>query len=327
MFSARRIRRRRSADRRARKRRSHSRPRGIRWFMPTGCMRPANRRCCATGTTTCSRPIRWRSGSRRPSSPPFATAISTRAARPTTKARCTCTSRPSKPLRAVNGTLPVNVKFLIEGEEEVGGESIAKYVAENPAKLKADVALVSDTELYRRRHADAVHRPARSDLHRNRSARPDARSALGHVRRRRAERRSSDSIELLAKLKDANGHIQIPGMYDDVAAPDARRKTELGHTAVRRKRVSEKRSRLDAAHRRARLLGARTRLGAAHARSPRHRRRIHRGRREDRDPGEGHRQSQHPPGARIRTRRNDRGVTRISCRRTRPRASRPKCAS
>ena len=51
-------------------------------------------------------------------------------------------------LLAVNGKLPVNVKFLIEGEEEVGGESIAKYVAENPAKLKADVALVSDTELY-----------------------------------------------------------------------------------------------------------------------------------------------------------------------------------
>ena len=51
-------------------------------------------------------------------------------------------------LHAVHGTLPVNVKFLIEGEEEVGGESVAKYVAENPAKLKADVALVSDTELF-----------------------------------------------------------------------------------------------------------------------------------------------------------------------------------
>src|SRR2546423_11773533 len=51
-------------------------------------------------------------------------------------------------LRTVNGTLPINVKFLVEGEEEVGGESIAKYVAENPEKLKADVALVSDTELF-----------------------------------------------------------------------------------------------------------------------------------------------------------------------------------
>src|SRR3954451_2165714 len=51
-------------------------------------------------------------------------------------------------LRAVNGTLPINLKFLIEGEEEVGGESVAKYVAENQDKLKADVALVSDTSLY-----------------------------------------------------------------------------------------------------------------------------------------------------------------------------------
>src|SRR3974390_1194864 len=35
-------------------------------------------------------------------------------------------------LRAVHGKLPVNVRFLIEGEEEIGGESVAKYVVENP---------------------------------------------------------------------------------------------------------------------------------------------------------------------------------------------------
>src|SRR3984893_9800661 len=35
-------------------------------------------------------------------------------------------------LRALNGTLPLNIKFLVEGEEEVGGSSIARYVAENP---------------------------------------------------------------------------------------------------------------------------------------------------------------------------------------------------
>src|ERR1035438_7255265 len=51
-------------------------------------------------------------------------------------------------LRAVNGTLPVNIKFLVEGEEEVGGVSVAQYVAANPEKLKADVALVSDTSMY-----------------------------------------------------------------------------------------------------------------------------------------------------------------------------------
>src|SRR5882757_4766671 len=51
-------------------------------------------------------------------------------------------------LRAAGGALPVNVKFLIEGEEEVGGASIAKFVAENPEKLQCDVALVSDTAMY-----------------------------------------------------------------------------------------------------------------------------------------------------------------------------------
>ena len=51
-------------------------------------------------------------------------------------------------LRAVNGTLPLNVKFLIEGEEEVGGESIASTLPKIRQKLKADVALVSDTALY-----------------------------------------------------------------------------------------------------------------------------------------------------------------------------------
>jgi acetylornithine deacetylase/succinyl-diaminopimelate desuccinylase-like protein len=51
-------------------------------------------------------------------------------------------------LRANSGRLPVNVKFLIEGEEEIGGASVARYVAGNGEKLKADVALVSDTSLY-----------------------------------------------------------------------------------------------------------------------------------------------------------------------------------
>src|SRR5580765_3179958 len=52
-------------------------------------------------------------------------------------------------LRAVSpsGQLPVNIRFLVEGEEEVGGTSIAKFVAESPERLGADVALVSDTAM------------------------------------------------------------------------------------------------------------------------------------------------------------------------------------
>ena len=121
-------------------------------------------------------------------------------------------------LFAVHGKLPVSVKFLIEGEEEVGGESISEFVPKHKQKLKADVALVSDTELF----ADGVptlcvglrglmyleveaHGPAR-DLHSGMygGAAPNAVFGL---------------IELLAKAKDADGRILIPGIYDDVAAP------------------------------------------------------------------------------------------------------------
>jgi Acetylornithine deacetylase/Succinyl-diaminopimelate desuccinylase and related deacylases len=51
-------------------------------------------------------------------------------------------------MQAHGGKLPINVKVIFEGEEEVGGESIAAYVRKEKAKLKADFALVCDTELF-----------------------------------------------------------------------------------------------------------------------------------------------------------------------------------
>ena len=42
------------------------------------------------------------------------------------------------------GSLPVNVKFLIEGEEEVGSNNLDIFLEKNKAKLAADVALISD---------------------------------------------------------------------------------------------------------------------------------------------------------------------------------------
>jgi acetylornithine deacetylase/succinyl-diaminopimelate desuccinylase-like protein len=122
-------------------------------------------------------------------------------------------------LRAVNGTLPVNLKFLIEGEEEIGGESIAKYVPEHKDKLKADVALVSDTELF----ADGVPTLCvglRGLLYAEIEARGPARDLHSGMYGGAAPNAVYGLIELLAKAKDANGHIQIPGIYDDVAAPD-----------------------------------------------------------------------------------------------------------
>jgi acetylornithine deacetylase/succinyl-diaminopimelate desuccinylase-like protein len=142
-------------------------------------------------------------------------------------------------LRAVNGTLPVNVKFLIEGEEEVGGESIAKYVADNPEKLKADVALVSDTALYAEGvptlciglrgliYMEVTATGAMRDLHSGLygGAAPNAVFGL---------------IELLAKAKSAAGVIRIPGIYDDVEPPAPAEKESWEKLPFRQKEFLKK---------------------------------------------------------------------------------------
>ncbi len=113
-------------------------------------------------------------------------------------------------LLEVNGTLPLNLKFLIEGEEEIGGESIAKYVAENPAKLKADVALVSDTALY----AEGIPTLCiglRGLIYTEVEARGPSRDLHSGVYGGAAPNAVFGLVELLAKMKNAKGVIQIPG--------------------------------------------------------------------------------------------------------------------
>jgi acetylornithine deacetylase/succinyl-diaminopimelate desuccinylase-like protein len=123
-------------------------------------------------------------------------------------------------MKAGGGKLPVNVKFLIEGEEEVGGESIAKYVRENPQRLKADFALVSDTEMFAPDlptlcvglrgmvYTELEATGAKIDLHSGiyGGAAPNPFVALAQI---------------IGKLKDENGKILIPGFYDRVQKPSA----------------------------------------------------------------------------------------------------------
>ena len=123
-------------------------------------------------------------------------------------------------LLATNGKLPINVRVLLEGEEEVGGEGIAEYVASKPADLKADFALVCDTELFAPGlptlcvglrgmiYTEIEVKGARQDLHSGMygGVAPNPFFALA---------------QMLAKLKDEDGHIQIPGFYDDIIPPTA----------------------------------------------------------------------------------------------------------
>ena len=121
-------------------------------------------------------------------------------------------------LRAVNGTLPLNVKFLVEGEEEVGGASIAKYVSEHPEKLRADVALVSDTAMY----ADGMPTLCiglRGLIYMEVEAWGPARDLHSGLYGGAAPNAVYGLVELLAKAKDENGALLVPGIYDDVEEP------------------------------------------------------------------------------------------------------------
>jgi acetylornithine deacetylase/succinyl-diaminopimelate desuccinylase-like protein len=121
---------------------------------------------------------------------------------------------------ANDGKLPVNVRVIVEGEEEVGGEGIARFVREHGDQLKADVALVSDTEMFAPElptlcvglrgmiYTEIEVRGARTDLHSGMygGAAPNPFVALA---------------QMISKLKDENGKILIPGFYDKVSKPTA----------------------------------------------------------------------------------------------------------
>ncbi len=123
-------------------------------------------------------------------------------------------------MNAGGGDLPVNVRVLLEGEEEVGGEGIARFIREHGDALRADVALISDTEMFAPElptlcvglrgmiYTEIEVRGARTDLHSGMygGAAPNAFVALAQI---------------IARLKDADGRILIPGIYDQVQAPTA----------------------------------------------------------------------------------------------------------
>jgi acetylornithine deacetylase/succinyl-diaminopimelate desuccinylase-like protein len=123
-------------------------------------------------------------------------------------------------LMAVHGKLPVNVKFLIEGEEEVGGASIAKYVEEHHDRLTADVALVSDTHMYEP-GLPTLDIGLRGLVYMEVEATGPARDLHSGMYGGAAPNAVFGLIELLAQMKNAGGEIQIPGIYDDVEAPSA----------------------------------------------------------------------------------------------------------
>ena len=116
-----------------------------------------------------------------------------------------------------NGRLPVNMKFLIEGEEEVGSENLDNYVREHKQRLGADVVVISDSPMFDRGIPSICYglrglayfqidlRGSKSDLHSGSFGGAVANPAMVLA-------------QVLTQMKDKSGRIKIDGFYDDVVA-------------------------------------------------------------------------------------------------------------
>jgi len=118
-------------------------------------------------------------------------------------------------LFALEGTLPVNVKFIIEGEEEIGSPNLPPYVEKNKEKLAADLILISDTSLY------APGKPAVCyGLRGLTGVQIDVRGAKGDLHSGLYGGGVQNAIhalaQILASFRDEHGTIQVEGFYDNV---------------------------------------------------------------------------------------------------------------
>ena len=118
-------------------------------------------------------------------------------------------------LLQAEGTLPVNVKFILEGEEESGSGSISRFLNEHPERLQADVCVISDTSMS---HIDqpeivsGLRGGIALELHVT-GPRQDLHSGMygGTV-----HNPAQALAEILIKLHHADHSVAVPGFYDDV---------------------------------------------------------------------------------------------------------------
>jgi acetylornithine deacetylase/succinyl-diaminopimelate desuccinylase-like protein len=114
-----------------------------------------------------------------------------------------------------SGELPCNVKFMIEGEEEIGSNNLAIFCNEYKDMLTSDVVIISDTSIIANdvpsitvglrglSYVEVEVTGPNKDLHSGVYG-----GAVGNP--------CNILCEMIAKMKDENGHITIPGFYDDV---------------------------------------------------------------------------------------------------------------
>ena len=119
-------------------------------------------------------------------------------------------------LHKLNGKFPINVKVLIEGEEEVGSVSLWDYVQKNKAKLKADALVVSDTSMLGKGVPSITYGLRGLNYYQVELTGPE-RDLHSGVYGGAVPNPLTILAELFAKLHDKNFRVPVPGFYDNVA--------------------------------------------------------------------------------------------------------------
>ncbi|MCZ0940127.1 MAG: dipeptidase [Caldilineaceae bacterium] len=129
-------------------------------------------------------------------------------------------------LLKTSGALPVNVKFLVEGEEEVGSSALTAYLPAEEEKLSADVCLVSDTHILSPDQPMIIYglRGIWAGEVKVRGPSQDLHSGMfgGAV-----HNPNQALCALLAQLHDSAGRVAVPGFYDEVQSLTDQERTAL----------------------------------------------------------------------------------------------------
>jgi acetylornithine deacetylase/succinyl-diaminopimelate desuccinylase-like protein len=111
--------------------------------------------------------------------------------------------------------LPCNVKFMVEGEEEVGSDNLGTFVKENKDLLKADIILISDTALISLDHP-SITTGLRGLSYMEVEVTGPNRDLHSGVYGGAVANPINVLCDMIASLHDEKGHITIPGFYDKV---------------------------------------------------------------------------------------------------------------
>ncbi len=139
---------------------------------------------------------------------------------------------------AKTGQMPCNLKFMIEGEEEVGSSNLGKFLADHREQLKADIVLVSDTSMISMEHP-SIESGLRGLAYMEVEVTGPNRDLHSGVYGGAVRNPINELCKMIASLHDENNHITIPGFYDKVKELTADEKKALNSAPFDQKEYNE----------------------------------------------------------------------------------------